>query len=48
MTAPRDPRERAREIFWLVATWLGKVVVGVCVVLVIIMVGFVGLCLFRR
>ena len=48
MTGPSDSRERARATFWLVATWLGRLVIGICVVLVIVMLGLLGLCLFMR
>jgi len=46
VTEPQDPRGRAREIFWVVATSLGKAVIGFCIVLATIIIGLLGLCLF--
>jgi len=37
---------RAREIFWRVATWLGRLLMVVCVVLAVFIVAFLGVCLF--
>jgi len=48
VTEPQDPRERAREIFWVVATSLGKAMIGFCIVLATIFIGLYGVCLFVR
>ena len=48
MTEPQDPGERAREIFWVVATSLVKAMIGFCIVLATIIIGLYGVCLFVR